>query len=399
MAFRLHNAQRTEETTPQGMVFRSCGLSECLGTATEKSGFLAKHDANREAQAEPTSAGHAVKRGIGMASLLHVGGGAKIYRSDGCGTILKIDDHAHVTVITGSTDIGQGSETVIAQLVGEELGLPVSAITVINNDTEITPWDVGVHASRTTFIAGNSARGAARKARDKLLKAAGEQLAVDPDTLDLRQGRLVKQETGESLLELGKLIRSLHFAQKNDVVMTSDYYEPPSVMQDGGFKGDVSASYAFGTQVVELEVDIRTGVIRILKVTTAHDVGKVINALGIEGQIEGGVVMGMGYAIAEHLWIDTGCALHGGFTQFGSCEPVAGVRPLRHDGWAGRCGREGGALQGGCERRSEMGSEGQGGGDPHSVPEDVGCPIERVGSARPSGYVLLRDSGQGASCR
>jgi xanthine dehydrogenase molybdenum-binding subunit len=316
MAFRLHNAQRTEETTPQGMVFRSCGLAECLGTATEKSGFLAGHVANREAQAEPTSAASAVKRGIGMASLLHVGGGAKIYRSDGCGTILKIDDYAHVTVITGSTEIGQGSETVIAQLVGEELGLPVSAITVINNDTEITPWDVGVHASRTTFIAGNSARGAARKARDKLLKAAGEKLAVDPQTLDLRQGRLVKQETGESLLELGKLIRSLHFAQKNDVVMTSDYYEPPSVMQDGGFKGDVSASYAFGTQVVELEVDTRTGVIRILKVTAAHDVGKVINALGIEGQIEGGVVMGMGYAIAEHLVVKDGRVQNPSFRDY-----------------------------------------------------------------------------------
>ncbi len=306
LAFRMHNAQQPEETTPQGMVFHTCGLSECLSITTEKSGFLAKHDANRETQAAPTRTGSAVKRGIGMASLLHVGGGAKIYRSDGCGTILKVDDHAHVTVITGSTEIGQGSETVIAQLVGEELGLPVSAITVINSDTEITPWDVGVHASRTTFIAGNSARGAARKARDKLLIAAGEKLKVDPETLDLRKGLVVRSDSGESLLELGKLIRSLHFARKAEVVMTSDYYEPPSVMQDSEFKGDVSASYAFGTQVVELEVDTGTGVIRILKVTSAHDVGKVINALSIEGQIEGGVVMGMGYAIAEHLIVKDG---------------------------------------------------------------------------------------------
>lgn len=306
LAFRLHNAQQPGETTQQGMVFRSCGLSECLTIAAHQSEYLVKREANRKARSEPTSPTRPVKRGIGMASLLHVGGGAKIYRSDGCGTILKIDDHAHVTVITGSTDIGQGSETVIAQLVAEELGLPVSAITVINNDSEITPWDVGVHASRTTFIAGNSARRAARKARDKILQAAAEQLGDTADALDLRRGQVVVESSGEPRLDLGKLIRSLHFTRKSDVVMTTEYYEPPSVMQDREFKGNVSASYAFGTQIVELDVDVRTGVIRILKVTAAHDVGRVINALGIEGQIEGGVVMGVGYAIAEHLIVENG---------------------------------------------------------------------------------------------
>jgi xanthine dehydrogenase molybdenum-binding subunit len=305
-AFRLHNAQRPGETTPQGMVFRSCGLAECLETATRESAYLAKAAANTRARSAPDGGRGAVRRGIGMASLLHVGGGAKIYKSDGCGTILKIDDHGHVTVITGSTDIGQGSETVIAQLVAEELGLGVSAVTVINNDSEITPWDVGVHASRTTFIAGNSARRAARKARSKLLAAAGEKLKLDPDRLDLRQGHVVREADGEALLEVGKLVRSLHFAVKNEVVMTTEYYEPPSVMQDKEFKGDVSASYAFGTQVVELEVDTGTGIVRVLKVTAAHDVGRVVNALGAEGQVEGGVAMGMGYAISEHLLVTDG---------------------------------------------------------------------------------------------
>ncbi|MHC4413664.1 MAG: xanthine dehydrogenase family protein molybdopterin-binding subunit [Planctomycetota bacterium] len=306
LAFRLHNAQRPGETTPQGMLFRTCGLPDCLKTAAKAGEFLGKARVNREARARPANGRDTVRRGVGMASLLHVGGGAKIYRSDGCGTILKIDDYGHVTVITGSTDIGQGSETVIAQLVAEELGLPVAAVTIINNDSEITPWDVGVHASRTTFIAGNSARRAARKARSKLLQAAGEKQKIDPGLLDLRQGHVVRAADGEALLELGKLIRSLHFAQKSEIVMTTEFYEPPSVMQDAEFKGDVSASYGFGTQVVELEVDTETGVIRILKVTAAHDVGRVINALGIEGQVEGGVVMGMGYAISEHLIVEEG---------------------------------------------------------------------------------------------
>ncbi|MHC4100440.1 MAG: xanthine dehydrogenase family protein molybdopterin-binding subunit [Planctomycetota bacterium] len=316
VGFRLHNAQRPGETTPQGMVFRSCGLEECLDTAARESGFLVKAAANKLAWRRRRDAPGGVRHGIGMASLLHVGGGAKIYRSDGCGTILKIDDHGHVTVITGSTDIGQGSETVIAQLVAEELGLGVSTVTVINNDSEITPWDVGVHASRTTFIAGNSARRAARKARSKLLQAAGTQLEIDPDQLDLRQGHVVRARDGEALMDLGKLIRSLHFSVKSDVVMTTEYYEPPSVMQDKEFKGDVSASYAFGTQVVELEVDTATGIIRILKVTAAHDVGRVVNALGAEGQVEGGVVMGMGYAISEHLQIDEGIVTNPCFRDY-----------------------------------------------------------------------------------
>jgi len=300
LAFRLHNAQKAGETTPQGMVFRSCGLRECLTRAAEKSDFVAKHARYRKGQEGP------IKRGVGIASLLHVGGGAKIYRSDGCGTMLKIDDYGHVTVFTGASEIGQGSETVIAQLVAEELGLPMSSMRVVNDDSELTPWDVGVHASRTTFIAGNSAQRAARKARAKLLDAAATKLGLRPEELDLREGHVTRADTGEALLELPRLIRSLHFAKKSEVVMTSEYYEPPSVAQDKEFKGNVSASYAFGTQVVELAVDTETGVIRIVKVTAAHDVGRVINSLGIQGQIEGGVAMGIGYAITEHLLVEDG---------------------------------------------------------------------------------------------
>jgi len=300
LEFRLLNAQEPGETTGQGMIFASCGLRDCLEAAARRVDFVKKHKSNRSNQKGP------VKRGVGIASLLHVGGGANLYRSDGCGTILKMDDFGKVTVLTGSSEIGQGSETVIAQFVAEELGLPISTIRVINNDTELTPWDVGVHASRTTFIAGNSAVRVARKARRKLLAAAAGKLDVDEKNLDLYGGNVINAGSGEVLLNLGKLIRSLHFGEKHEIVMTSDYYEPPSVAQDREFKGNVSAAYAFGTQIVELEVDIETGTIRILKVTAAHDVGRVINAIGIEGQVEGGVVMGIGYTTTENLCVENG---------------------------------------------------------------------------------------------
>jgi xanthine dehydrogenase molybdenum-binding subunit len=98
--------------------------------------------------------------------------------------------------------------------------------------------------------------------------------------------------------------------------MTTYYYEPPSVHQDKGFKGNVSASYAWATQVVEVEVDLDTGIVRMTKVTGAHDVGRVINRLGIEGQIEGGVVMGQGYALTENLMIEDGRVKNPNFRDY-----------------------------------------------------------------------------------
>jgi xanthine dehydrogenase molybdenum-binding subunit len=312
LAFRLKNAQAPGEVTGQGMVFKSCGFRECLTTAAGRSGFLAKHAANRAAQGSPGR----IKRGVGIASMLHVGGGAKIYPSDGCGTILKLDDFAHVTLMTGASEIGQGSETVLAQLVCEELGLPLSAVTVVNNDTDITPWDVGVHASRTTFIAGNSAIGAARKAKAKILAAAAKKTGIPEGELDLVGGFVVRAQSGEAIVELAKLLRGLHFSDKAELVMTTHYYEPPSVHQDKGFKGDVSAAYAWATQVVEVEVDLDTGIVKMTRVTGAHDVGRVINRLGIEGQIEGGVVMGQGYALTENLVIEDGRVKNPSFRDY-----------------------------------------------------------------------------------
>ncbi|MBX3591310.1 MAG: molybdopterin-dependent oxidoreductase [Burkholderiaceae bacterium] len=312
LEFRLKNAQEPGEVTGQGMTFKSCGFRECLTTAATRSDYQRKHRENQARQKDPDP----IKRGIGIASMLHVGGGAKIYPSDGCGTILKLDDFAHVTLITGASEIGQGSETVLAQLVCEELGLPISAVTVVNNDTDITPWDVGVHASRTTFIAGNSAIGAARKAKAKILAAAAKKHGCDENELDLHGGHVIRVDTGEPLVDLARLMRSLHFSDRAELVMTTYYYEPPSQHQDKGFKGDVSAAYAWATQVVEVEVDTQTGVVKMTRVTGAHDVGRVLNRLGIEGQIEGGVVMGQGYALTENLMVENGVVRNPNFRDY-----------------------------------------------------------------------------------
>ncbi len=175
---------------------------------------------------------------------------------------------------------------------------------------------MGVHASRTTFIAGNSAIGAARKAKAKIFAAAAKTTGVAADALDLRAGQIVEATSGRVLIPLDKLVRSLHFSDKAELVMTTHYYEPPSQHQDKAFKGDVSAAYAWATQVVEVEVDTATGIVRTLKVTAAHDVGRVLNRLGIEGQIEGGIVMGQGYATTEELIVDHGVIRNPAFRDY-----------------------------------------------------------------------------------
>ena len=103
---------------------------------------------------------------------MHVGGGAKIYKSDGCGTLIKVDDFGKIDVYSGSMDIGQGLDTVLRQIVAETLGVKTSAVNVVIGDTDVCPWDVGVHASRSTFIAGNAALGAARLVREQILQFA-----------------------------------------------------------------------------------------------------------------------------------------------------------------------------------------------------------------------------------
>jgi xanthine dehydrogenase molybdenum-binding subunit len=310
LEIRSKNAQEAGETTGQNMFLRTCGLKECLQTAADNGGW-----AERRRQVA-TSERQNVARGIGMASLFHVGGGAKIYRSDGCGTILKLDDFGGITVLTGSSEIGQGSETIIGQIVAEELGLPLKNVRVINNDTDLTPWDVGVHASRTTFIAGNSALRAAREARRKLLETAAARLKRVPTELDLVRGKVVDRASGAPLESIGKIIRGLHFGKKNELVMTTDFYEPPSTAPDEHHMGDISACYAFGTHVAEVEVDLDTGVIKVLRLCAAHDVGRVINRLGIEGQVEGGIAQGMGYCLSEEVKVKDGYVLNPSFTDY-----------------------------------------------------------------------------------
>src|SRR5213594_4784409 len=176
LELRRRNAVKPGDVTPQGFVITSCAMKECLDTVGDEIG-----------RAAPTLA-PGWKRGIGYSGMFHVAGGARIYRSDGCGAIVKLDDFGRVSLITGASEIGQGSETVLAMIVAETLGVPLERVDVVNSDTSVRPWDVGTQASRTTFVAGNAARLAAEKIRTRLLEIAAEQLEARPGDLALKDG-------------------------------------------------------------------------------------------------------------------------------------------------------------------------------------------------------------------
>lgn len=301
--FRLLNANRPNTVTPQGIQITTCELRECLRRAAQEIGWKGRRTAGRN-------------RGIGFAAFFHVGGGARVYRSDGCGTILTVDDFGLVTVITGSTDLGTGSDTAIAQIVAEELGIQVENVRVVNDDASIRPWDVGTHASRATFIAGNSALLAAKKAKEIILNAAAEALNSEANTLVIENGVVYVKDNPSKRIEFDKLIRRIHFREGGTNIVVSAFYDPPTVMQDENWRGNLSAAYVFGAQAALVEVDPETGEVKVLKVVSVHDSGRIINPIAAEGQVHGGVHMGLGYTLYEELVLDQGRVVNASFADY-----------------------------------------------------------------------------------
>ncbi len=305
VAIRRLNASQAGDVNPQGSVITSCGMTECLDWVEEE---MARPPAR------PARPGG--KRGVGYAAMFHVGGGARVYRSDGCGAILKLDDFGKLSLLTGASEIGQGSETVLAMIVAEELGVPIERVVVINSDTAIKPWDVGAHASRTTFIAGNAALLAARELKQKFLALAATVMDERADDLELAGGRVRVKGRPERSMEYERVVRSGHFRMGGRTLVAEAFYDPPNAMLSKDLRGNVSAAYGFAAQAVLVEVDPATGKVEVLKVASAHDVGRALNPPAAEGQIHGGIHMGLGYALSEELVIREGRVLNPQFMEY-----------------------------------------------------------------------------------
>ncbi|MBI4591678.1 MAG: molybdopterin-dependent oxidoreductase [Candidatus Rokubacteria bacterium] len=305
LELRRRNANRPGDVTPQGCRITSCALTECL-------------DAARQAILQPLQRAPRAgwKRGVGYAAMFHVGGGARIYRSDGCGAILKLDDFGKLTLLTGASEVGQGSETVLAMVAAEALGIPLERVEVVNHDATVRPWDVGVHASRTTFIAGNAVLLAAAELKQQLLALAAELLDEAVERLELADGFVFVKDAHGRRLPYEKVVRSGHFREGGRILMAEAFYDPPTQMLNKEFRGNISATYGFACQAVLVEVEEATGKVEVLRVASAHDVGRALNPLACEGQVHGGIHMGLGYALTEQLIVRDGYVLNPQFMEY-----------------------------------------------------------------------------------
>ncbi len=299
--FRRINSNQPGDHTTQGFHITSCGLKECIDKIHEQLEWE-----------KPRERGE----GIGIASLIHVGGGARVYKSDGCGTIIKTDDYGKVNVFTGATDMGQGADTVIAQIVAEELGLWVDDINVIHSDTNICPWDVGAHASRTTFVAGNSALGAAKKIKESILEIAAGLMKEPAENLVLKGRKIISRENPENVMETDRLLRKAHFRHQGQMLASEYFYDPANENMGRDFKGNMSMTYTFGAHGVRVKVDEETGKVKIVNYVAAHDVGRAINPMLLEGQVYGGVMMGIGYALTEQVIHEKGEIMNPNFRDY-----------------------------------------------------------------------------------
>jgi xanthine dehydrogenase molybdenum-binding subunit len=161
--FRLINCNQSGDVTPMRLKITSCGLEECINSVKQKLNWSKKR-------------GKRTGRGVGMGSLIHVAGGARVYKSDGHGMIVKVDQNGHIDVLDGGTDQGQGSPTIISQMVAEALGFRPDDVSLTLGDTGLCLWDAGTHASRHTFMAGNAAVMACEKVKQQILDLAVENI-------------------------------------------------------------------------------------------------------------------------------------------------------------------------------------------------------------------------------
>ena len=301
-AVRRANLLATPMQTANGIIVNSYGLPECLDQVQKASGWQ-----KRKGRMPPG-------RGLGMACSHYVSGAGKpIHRTGEPHAVveLRLDFDGGVTILTGAADIGQGSSTILAQAVSEVTGLEMSRLRVIATDSAVTPKDNGSYSSRVTFMVGNAAIDAAEQLRDILIGAAARKLDARPDQIECVGERFRVgggQDPGLSFRE----VAGAALAQGGSITVKGTFTVPVEY-QGGKHRGGAVGStmaLSYAAQVVEVEVDTDTGMVRIVKVWVAHDCGRAINPLSVEGQVQGSVWMGMGQALCEETRYENGLPLH-----------------------------------------------------------------------------------------
>jgi len=290
---RIRNHIRVGETSPifaelgegrEGVpqVITSCELDECLRRGVERFEWCRK-------RAEPRGNG-SVRHGVGMSVHMQ---GSGIPLIDMASATVAMNDDGSFNLLVGATDLGTGSDTILAQIAAEVLGVPLARIVVVSSDTDLTPFDTGAYASSTTYVSGWAVEKAARDVAGQIAAVAGVVLEVDPETLRLTDSRVVAADG-----------RSVDLA----AIGHRSYYgpDPAQIAATASFVPESSAP-PFMAAFAEVAVDVETGMIRVLDFVAAVDCGTVINPRLAEGQVEGAIANGIGYALTEQMeFTDTG---------------------------------------------------------------------------------------------
>ena len=312
LAFRRLNALQDGDKTPSGQVLQAVGMRECLDA-------LEPHWKRAIAEAAAFNGSNRDrKRGVGVASCWYGCGNTALPNPS---TVrIGITASGALRLHQGATDIGQGANTVIAQIAADALGVAVDAFELIGPDTAMTPDCGKTSASRQTFITGRAAEAAGSALRAAILRLTN---LSDMTGFNLTDGTLtVKQETEQRVINLS----ALPVDAKGYVLCAEETYDPPTTALDENGQGTPYAVYGYGAQIAEVEVDLKLGTTKVVHITAAHDVGRAINPLLAEGQIEGGIAQGLGLALMEEYIPGKTEDLHNYLIPtFGDMPPVTSI--------------------------------------------------------------------------
>ena len=274
-------------------VIRSCGLPECVDKAA------AAADWSKKRKAKPAKG--RLRRGIGMACTMQ---GSGIAGLDWASAFLKMNEDGSFYLQVGASDVGAGADTVLSQIAAETLGVTLDKIVITSGDTDTTPFDVGAYASSTTIISGGAVKKAAEKVRVQVLEVASKLLGQPPENLDCG---------GNQVFTKCECRQTIGMA---DIALHALYKEKFQIM-DGASHFNTDSPPPFCATFAEVEVDVETGQVKVLHLATAVDPGTAINPKLAEGQVEGAVTQGMGFALTEELMLDNaGRPLNANFLDY-----------------------------------------------------------------------------------
>jgi 4-hydroxybenzoyl-CoA reductase alpha subunit len=294
---RLKNAMTPEYHTCNDLDIHSCEFTACIESARENSNWNEKHG----------KLPHGRGIGIGCGGFVS-GAGYPIYRSQfpHSNAIIKIaEDGSKAVLFIGDADIGQGSDTVLAQAAAEGLGISFDRISVVSADSDLTPIGFGAYSSRVTLMGGNASMRAGEDVKKQLFAEAAIILEVDAGSLEARDNKIFVKDNPEKSLEWSDV--ATKFFSENGPLVGKGHYSPPKGL-GGTYKGaavGTSPAYSFSASVCELSVDTETGKVTVHDFWDAHDCGTAVNPMAVEGQVDGAVVMGMSETLFEDQVFDS----------------------------------------------------------------------------------------------